>query len=80
MNIVYKGNDSAFSFLQPISEKMDKNTNIKLQNIKTFVKNYYTSNPVKIFNNSSFSASNKIIYFFKSLAKSLKPVKSKIYQ
>ena len=79
MNIVYKGNNLAFSFLWPISKKMDKNTNIKSQNIKTFIKNYYTSNPVKVFNNSSFSISNKIIYFFKSLAKSLKSIKSKTH-
>ena len=79
MNIIYKGNNSAFSFLQPISEKMDKNTNIKSQNIKTFIKNYCTSNSVKVFNNSSSSASNEIIYFSKSLAKSLKPVKLKTH-
>ena len=29
MNMVCEGNDSAFSFLQPISEKINKNTNIK---------------------------------------------------
>ena len=58
---------------------MDKNTNIKSQNVKTFVKNCCTSNPVKVFNNSSSSASNKIIYSSKSLAESLKPMKSKIY-
>ena len=80
MNIVYKGNDSAFSFLQPISEKIDKNTNIKLQNIKTFVKNCYTSNSIKVFNNSSPSISNKIIYSSKSLAESLKLMKSKTYR
>ena len=80
MNIVYKGNDLAFSFLQPISEKIDKNTNIKSQNVKTFIKNYCTSNPVKVFNNSSLSISNKIIYSFKSLAKLLKPIKLKTYQ
>ena len=79
MNIVYEGNDSAFSFLWLISKKIDKNTNIKSQNIKTFIKNCYTSNPVKVFNNSSLSMSNKIIYSFKSLAKSLKPMKSKTY-
>ena len=79
MNTVCKGNDSVFSFLQPISEKIDKNTNIKSQNIKTFVKNCCTFNPVKVFNNSSSSVSNKIIYFSKSLAKSSKPIKSKIY-
>ena len=80
MNIIYKGNDSAFSFLQPISKKMDKNTNIKSQNIKTSIKNYYISNLIKVFNNSSFSALNKIIYFSKSLIESSKSVKSKIYQ
>ena len=62
MNIVYEGNNLAFSFLQLISEKMDKNTNIKSQNIKTSVKNYYTFNSIKVFNNFSFSASNEIIY------------------
>ena len=77
MNMVYKGNDSAFSFLQPISEKMDKNTNIKSQNVKTSVKNCCTSNSVKVFNNFSSSALNEIIYSSKSLAESLKPVKSK---
>ena len=77
MNIVYKGNDSAFSFLWPISEKMDKNTNIKSQNVKTSIKNYCTSNPVKVFNNSSFFVSNKIIYSSKFLAESLKSIKSK---
>ena len=80
MNIVYKNNNSAFSFLWPISEKIDKNTNIKSQNIKIFIKNYYTSNSVKVFNNSSFSVSNKIIYSSKFLAKSLKPMKSKTCQ
>ena len=80
MNIIYKGNNSAFSFLQPISEKMDKNTNIKSQNIKTFIKNYCTSNSVKVFNNSSSFVSNEIIYSSKSLTESLKPMKSKIYQ
>ena len=79
MNIVYEGNDSVFSFLQPISEKIDKNTNIKSQNIKTFIKNCYTFNPIKVFNNSFFSVSNEIIYSFKSLAKLLKPVKLKKY-
>ena len=58
---------------------MDKNTNIKLQNVKTSVKNCCTSNPVKVFNNFSSSISNKIIYSSKSLTKSLKPIKSKIY-
>ena len=80
MNIVYKSNNSAFSFLWPISEKIDKNTNIKSQNIKTFIKNCCTSNPVKVFNNFSSSTSNEIIYSFKSLAKLLKSMKSKIYQ
>ena len=80
MNMVYKGNNSVFSFLWLISEKIDKNTNIKSQNIKTSVKNCCTSNPVKVFNNSSSFASNKIIYSSKSLAESLKPMKSKIYQ
>ena len=79
MNIVCEGNDSAFSFLQLISEKMDKNTNIKSQNVKTSIKNCYTSNFVKVFNNFSSSASNEIIYSSKSLAKSLKPIKSKTY-
>ena len=78
--MVYKGNDSAFSFLWLISEKINKNTNIKSQNIKTSVKNCCTFNPVKVFNNSSFFASNKIIYSSKFLAESLKPVKSKTYQ
>ena len=59
---------------------MDKNTNIKSQNIKTSVKNYYTSNSIKVFNNSSFSILNKIIYSFRSLAKLLKPVKLKTHQ
>ena len=77
MNIVYKGNDSAFSFLWPISKKMDKNTNIKSQNVKTSIKNYCTSNSVKVFNNFSSSTSNEIIYSSKSLAKSSKPMKSK---
>ena len=79
MNIVYKGNDSVFSFLQPISEKMDKNTNIKSQNVKTSIKNCCTSNSVKVFNNSSSSISNEIIYSSKSLAELLKPMKSKTY-
>ena len=79
MNIIYKDNDSAFSFLQPISEKIDKNTNIKSQNVKTFVKNCCTFNSVKVFNNFSFSTSNEIIYFSKSLAESLKPMKSNTY-
>ena len=76
MNMVCKGNDSAF-FLQPISEKMDKNTNIKSQNVKTSIKNCCTSNSIKVFNNSSFCMSNEIIYPFKFLAESLKPMKSK---
>ena len=79
MNIVYKGNNSAFSFLQLIFEKINKNTNRKSQNIKTFIKNYYTSNSIKVFNNFSFSTSNEIIYSSKFLAKLLKPIKSKIY-
>ena len=79
MNIVYKGNDSAFSFLWPISEKIDKNTNIKSQNIKTSVKNCCTSNPVKVFNNFSSSALNEIIYSSKFLAELLKPMKSKTH-
>ena len=79
INTVCKGNDSVFSFLWPISEKMDKNTNIKSQNIKTFVKNCYTFNSIKVFNNFSFSASNEIIYSSKSLTKSLKPIKSKTH-
>ena len=79
MNTVCKGNDSVFSFLQPISEKIDKNTNIKSQNVKTSIKNYCTFNSVKVFNNFSFSMSNKIIYSSKSLAESSKPVKSKIH-
>ena len=77
MNTVCKSNDSAFSFLWPISKKMDKNTNIKSQNIKTSIKNYCISNPVKVFNNSFFFMSNKIIYSSKSLAESSKPIKSK---
>ena len=80
MNIVYEGSDSAFSFLQPISEKIDKNTNIKSQNVKTFIKNYCTSNPIKVFNNFSFFVLNKIIYSSKSLAESSKPMKSKTHQ
>ena len=80
MNIVYKGNDSAFSFLWPISKKMDKNTNIKSQNIKTFVKNCCTFNPIKVFNNFSSFMSNEIIYSSKSLAESSKPMKSKTCQ
>ena len=79
MNIVYEGNDSAFSFLWPIFEKIDKNTNIKSQNIKIFIKNYYTLNFIKVFNNFLFFASNEIIYSSKFLAKSLKPVKLKTY-
>ena len=79
MNIVCESNDSAFSFLQLISEKMDKNTNIKSQNIKTSIKNCCTSNPIKVFNNFSSFTSNEIIYSFKSLAESLKPVKSKTH-
>ena len=58
---------------------MNKNTNIKSQNIKTFVKNCCTSNSVKVFNNFSSSASNEIIYSSKSLAKSLKPIKLKTH-
>ena len=58
---------------------MDKNTNIKSQNVKTSVKNCYTSNSVKVFNNSSFFVLNKIIYSSKSLAESSKPMKSKTY-
>ena len=58
---------------------MNKNTNIKSQNVKTSIKNYCTSNSVKVFNNSSFSMSNKIIYPFKFLAKSLKPMKLKTH-
>ena len=80
MNIVYKGNNLFFSFLQPISKKMDKNTNIKSQNVKTSIKNCYISSSIKVFNNSSFSVSNKIIYSSKSLAKLLKPIKSKTCQ
>ena len=77
MNMVCEGNNSAFSFLQPISKKIDKNTNIKSQNVKTSIKNCCTSNPIKVFNNSFFFMSNKIIYSSKSLAKSSKPIKSK---
>ena len=77
MNIVYEGNNSAFSFLQSISEKMDKNTNIKSQNIKTFIKNCCTSNLIKNFNNFFSSILNKIIYSSKFLAESSKPIKSK---
>ena len=58
---------------------MDKNTNIKSQNVKTSIKNYCTFNPIKVFNNYSSSILNKIIYSSKSLAKSLKPVKSKAH-
>ena len=79
MNMVYKSNDSAFSFLWPISEKMDKNTNIKSKNIKTSIKNYCTSNSIKVFNNSSFFVLNKIIYSSKFLTELLKPVKLKTY-
>ena len=77
MNIVCKGNDLVFSFLWPISEKMDKNTNIKSQNVKTSIKNCCTSNPIKVSNNFSSSLSNEIIYSSKSLVESLKPMKSK---
>ena len=77
MNTVYEGNNSAFSFLWLISKKIDKNTNIKSQNVKTSIKNCCTSNPIKVFNNFSSSASNEIIYSSKSLAESSKPVKSK---
>ena len=59
---------------------MNKNTNIKSQNIKTSIKNCYISNSIKVFNNSPSSALNKIIYSSKSLAKSLKLVKSKTHQ
>ena len=79
MNTVCKGNNSTFSFLWPISEKIDKNTNIKSQNVKISIKNCYISNSVKVFNNSSFSVSNEIIYSSKSLAESLKPMKSKTH-
>ena len=79
MNIVCEGNNSAFSFLQLISEKIDKNTNIKSQNIKTSIKNCYISNFIKVFNNSSSFVSNEIIYFSKFLAKSLKSKKLKTY-
>ena len=58
---------------------MDKNTNIKSQNVKTFIKNYYISNSIKVFNNSFSSVLNKIIYSSKSLAESLKSIKSKTY-
>ena len=80
MNIVYKGNDLAFSFLWPISKKMDKNTNIKSQNIETSIKSCCTSNFIKVFNNFSSSASNGIIYSSKSLVESSKPMKSKTCQ
>ena len=80
MNMVYKGNDSVFSFLWPISKKMDKNTNIKSQNVKISIKNYCTSNPIKVFNNFSSFLSNEIIYSSKFLAELLKPVKSKTHQ
>ena len=76
MNTVYESNNLAFSFLQLISEKMDKNTNIKSQNVKTFVKNYYTFNSIKVFNNFSFFTLNKIIYSFESLAKLSKSIGS----
>ena len=80
MNIVCEGNDSAFSFLWPISEKIDKNTNIKSQNVKTSIKNCCTSNSVKVFNNFSSSASNEIIYSSKSFAELSKPMKSKTHR
>ena len=79
MNMIYKSNNSVFFFLQLISKKIDKNTNIKSQNIKTFIKNCCTSNFVKVFNNFFSSVSNKIIYSSKSLTKSLKPMKSKTH-
>ena len=74
---MYKNNDLVFSFLQLIFKKINKNTNIKLQNIKTFIKNCYTFNFVKVFNNSFFSILNEIIYFSKFLAKLLKLIKLK---
>ena len=77
--MVCKGNNLVFSFLWPISKKIDKNTNIKSQNVKTSIKNCYTSNPIKVFNNSSPSIPNKIIYSSKSLAELLKPMKLKTY-
>ena len=77
MNTVCESNDSAFSFLWPISKKIDKNTNIKSQNVKTSIKNCYTSNLVKVFNNFSSSVLNEIIYSSKSLAELSKTVKSK---
>ena len=80
MNTACEGNDSVFSFSPwPISEKMDKNTNTKSENVKTSVKKCRTSNPVTFKDDSisstSFS-SNKTIYS-NSLAESLKPVKPK---
>ena len=80
MNTACEGNDSVFSFSPwPISEKMDKNTNTKSENVKTSVKKCCTSNPV-IFKDDSISStsfsSNKTIYS-NSLAESLKPVKPK---
>ena len=59
---------------------MNKNTNIKSQNVKTFIKNCYTFNSVKVFNNFSSSALNEIIYSSKSLAELSKPVKSKTHR
>ena len=56
---------------------MNKNTNIKSQNVKTSVKNHYTSNPIKVSNNFFSFVLNEIIYSFKSLAKLSKPIKSK---
>ena len=58
---------------------MDKNTNIKSQNVKTLIKNYYTSNPIKVLNNFSSSASNEIIYSSKYLAELSKPMKLKTH-
>ena len=79
MNIVCENNNLVFFFLWPISEKIDKNTNIKSQNVKTSIKNCYISNFIKVFNNSFSFTSNKIIYSSKSLAELLKSIKSKIY-
>ena len=68
-----------FLFYSQFLKKIDKNTNIKSQNVKISIKNYCTSNPVKVFNNFSFSVLNEIIYSSKSLAESLKPMKSKTH-
>ena len=81
MNMACEGNDSVFSSLWPISEKMDKNTNTKSKKGKSSVKKCCTSNLVNFMKDPSFSSSsssNKIIYSSDNLAKSLKPVKPKV--